>query len=64
MYVNNSFPNVMTVIEVAEFLRIGRTTAYELVRTGEIPSVKVGRQIRVFREDLLDYVRFNRGLEE
>lgn len=64
MYVNYSFPNVMTVLEVAAFLRIGRTTAYGLIKSGEIPSVKIGRQIRVFRDDLKDYVRFKCSLEK
>lgn len=57
------FPNVMTVAEVAAYLRIGRTTAYELIKNGKIPSVKIGRQIRVFRDDLPNLERF-RGLLE
>jgi excisionase family DNA binding protein len=36
-----------TVDEVAEMLRIGRNAAYDLVARGEIPSVKVGRLVRV-----------------
>jgi len=36
-----------TVDEVAGMLRIGRNAAYELVARGEIPSVKVGRLVRV-----------------
>ena len=36
-----------TVGEVAEMLRIGRNAAYDLVARGEIPSVKVGRLVRV-----------------
>jgi excisionase family DNA binding protein len=29
--------------EVARLLRCGRTKAYELLRTGEVPSYRVGR---------------------
>jgi excisionase family DNA binding protein len=36
-----------TVDEVADMLRIGRNAAYDLVARGEIPSVKVGRLLRV-----------------
>ena len=37
----------MTVEETGEALGIGRTTAYEGVRTGEIPSLRIGRRIVV-----------------
>jgi excisionase family DNA binding protein len=40
-------PAVLTVEETAELLRIGRSAAYEGVRAGEIPSIRVGRCIRV-----------------
>jgi excisionase family DNA binding protein len=46
-----------TVPEVAAMLRIARSTAYRLIRAGQIPCVRVGEQIRVPRaamERLLD----------
>ena len=46
-----------TVCEVAEQLGISRTSAYECVRRGEIPSITLGRQLVVSRaviERLLD----------
>ncbi len=42
----------LKVPEMAEFLRIGRSRAYELVGSGEIPSIKIGRSVRVNRGDL------------
>lgn len=36
-------------------LGIGRNTAYELIRSGQIRSVRIGRQIRIPREALLDF---------
>jgi excisionase family DNA binding protein len=46
-------PLVLTVEEAARLLRIGRGTAYEAVRTGDIPSVRVGRRVLVPRHALL-----------
>ena len=46
-------PDVMTLNEVAEYLRIPRSTAYKLVQEGRIPGQKVGRQWR-FRRDTID----------
>lgn len=39
----------LTVPEVAAVLRISRGTCYEAVRTGQIPSLRFGRSIRVPR---------------
>lgn len=49
----DSLPAVLTVEETARYLRIGRGAAYEAVRAGEIPSVRIGRSIRVSRTALL-----------
>jgi excisionase family DNA binding protein len=38
---------LLTVEEVAERLGIGRTTAFRLVKTGEIESVQIGRLRRI-----------------
>jgi excisionase family DNA binding protein len=42
-------PDVMTLNEVADYLRIPRSTVYKLVREGRIPGQKVGRQWRFHR---------------
>lgn len=46
-------PAVLTVEEAARVLRIGRGQAYQAIRCGEIPSVRIGRSIRVPRHALL-----------
>lgn len=43
---------VLTVAEAAEALGISRALAYELVRRGEIPAVRLGRRIVVPRDAL------------
>jgi len=47
---------LVTVEEAAEMLRIGRTTAYELVMSGKLKSVKVGRRRLVVRDGVREYV--------
>jgi excisionase family DNA binding protein len=42
----------LKVPEVAKVLRIARSRAYELVGDGEIPSVRIGRSVRVNRKEL------------
>ena len=36
-----------TIPEAAELLGIGRNTAYEAVRRGEIPTIRIGKRILV-----------------
>jgi len=37
----------LSIQELSEVLNIGRTTAYEAVRSGQVPSVKVGRRLLI-----------------
>jgi excisionase family DNA binding protein len=37
----------VTVEQAAKLLGIGRSTAYQLVHTGDIPSLRLGRRIVV-----------------
>ena len=41
-----------TIEEVAEILGIGRSSAYQAVRAGDIPTIKVGRRLLVPRAAL------------
>ena len=46
-------PVMMTVEEFGKLMRVSRNTAYAFVREGLVPTVKVGRQIRIYRGDIL-----------
>ena len=42
--------------EVAKYLRISKSGAYHLMRTGEIPVVRIGKVVRVREEDIESFV--------
>jgi excisionase family DNA binding protein len=44
-----TFPEVMTINETSEYLRIPLSTVYKLAQDGRIPSQKVGRHWRFHR---------------
>lgn len=44
----------MTVDEVCRLLRLSKNTVYDMIRGKEIPSIKVGRQIRVPKRALIE----------
>ena len=47
---------IMSPEQMAEHLGISRTFAYELLRTGAVPSFKLARLRRVRRSDVDQYV--------
>lgn len=49
-----AMPEVLTLPEVAQVLRIGRNTAYDLARRGELPLpvIKCGRRLLVSKAAL------------
>lgn len=40
-----------TVDDIAAILKIGRSTAYKLAKSGEIKTVRIGNAIRISRKD-------------
>ncbi|MDQ5822831.1 MAG: helix-turn-helix domain-containing protein [Chloroflexota bacterium] len=46
----------MKVEEAAKYLKIGRTHCYELIRGGHLPTVQLGRLIRVSRKRLDQWI--------
>jgi excisionase family DNA binding protein len=43
-------------LEAAEQLSISKTTLYDLIRTGELPAVRIAADYRIARESLETYV--------
>ena len=50
-------PPVLTVDEVAAFLRFNRKTVYDAIQRKELPARKVGRCARILRTALLDWLQ-------
>ncbi len=48
---------LLTGTEVAQRLRISRAKVYWLIQRGELPSVRMGRNVRVRQQDIDEYIR-------
>lgn len=46
-----------TAQEVADRLRVKKTTVYELIKRGELSSSKIGKQLRISEEQLAEYLK-------
>ncbi len=53
----DDLPLTLRVEELMPILGIGRNTAYGLVRCGKIPSVRVGKQLRIPKQAVIDFLR-------
>lgn len=49
-----ALPAAVDVPTAGLALGVGRNTAYEMARTGDLPVLRVGRQLRVRRATLLE----------
>ena len=50
----------LSVEHAARLIGVSRSTAYRLVRDGELPSIKVGRRVLVLKKPLMEML----GAEE
>ncbi len=49
----DEYPEIMNVSEVADLLRVSNQTIYNLVKSGQLPATKIGREWRFSREKIL-----------
>ena len=50
----------LTIDELAEYLKMGRTKLYRMAQDGEIPASKVGNQWRFDREEIDQWMKSQR----
>jgi excisionase family DNA binding protein len=49
-------PDLLSIMQVCQGLGMGKSWVYRRIKSGEIPSVKLGNNIKVRREDLEGYL--------
>ena len=51
------YPDVLTPEQLRLFLRVGKNKVYELLKNGEIKSIRIGQQYRVHKEWVCAYLQ-------
>lgn len=51
------YPAALTVGELSEILRVSTKTVYKLLKEGAFPACKVGRENRVAKVELMNFLR-------
>ena len=52
-----NYPDVVSINELMKMLNIGRNTAYSLLQSGEVKSIKIGNQYRIPKKFVLEYLQ-------
>ena len=59
----NIEPEWLSIMDLMTLPGLGRTKCYELVASGELEAIKVGRSVRVSRVSYLEWTRRQRYLD-
>lgn len=51
-----NYNDVLLIDDIMNILKVGRNTAYKLINSGEIKSLRIGRNIRIPKICLIDYL--------
>ena len=52
--------DLLSVMEVCQELGMGKTWVHHMIKSGEIPSIRLGNNIKVRRKDLEEYLESSR----
>ena len=53
----DSYPDVVSVEEIQQMLRIGKNAVYTLLKDGEIKSIKVGKRYIVPKKYVVEFLK-------
>lgn len=51
-----SYPDLLTIVQLKEMLGIGITLAYRLVRDNTIKALKIGREYKIPKANVISYL--------
>ena len=54
---SENLPKVLNVKDLAAVLSVSQNTAYNLVRSGQVRSIRIGRAYRIPREAVDEFLR-------
>lgn len=52
----DQYDDILTISELAEFLKIGTTQAYRLVRSHKIKAFKEGKDWKIPKNSIIQYI--------
>lgn len=59
----NQYQDIMTVLDAAEALHIGKNRVYELLDSKQLKGFRIGKVWKIPREALQEYIRCQSNLQ-
>lgn len=50
------YDDVLTIADLMDYLAVGKNTAYTLIREGKIKSFRIGRNYKIPKQAVIDYI--------
>jgi hypothetical protein len=57
----HEYPAILDVEDLKKIMRLGRDSAYKLMRAEDFPSLRIGNQYRVTKPNLIKYLEQKRA---
>lgn len=51
-----NYPDIVGIQQLMEMLQIGQVLAYKLIKNGDIKSRKIGREYKIPKQSVIEYV--------
>lgn len=52
----DQIPDILTISDLQKILQVGRSTAYRLIKSHEIQSIRIGRSIRIPKKYVKEFI--------
>ncbi len=59
MFYLDEYDDFLTIPQICQILRIGRTKCYELLRSNQIKNFKINNTFKVCKESIQEYISTN-----
>ena len=56
MYEN--IPEIMTLRECQELLKVGKNTMLDLIHSGELSAFRIGNRWKITKESVLEFIKY------
>lgn len=53
------YPNIVNAEDARKMLNIGRNKIFELLKTGKLKSIKIGRNYKIPKQYIIDFLNQN-----
>lgn len=50
------YDDILTITDLMDYLAVGKNTAYSLIREGKIKSFRIGRNYKIPKQAIIDYI--------